>query len=254
MKNLIFFLYGVLSYLVFLVSFLYAVGFVDNLLVPKSIDSGTESGFVESIIINLLLLGLFAVQHTIMARPSFKKWWTTIVSPTIERSTFVLLTSLILLLIFWQWRPMTGIVWEVQNETLALVINGIFWLGWLIVFLSTFMINHFHLFGLDQVFNNLRDKPPTGLKFKEGFFYKFVRHPIMTGFIIAFWATPVMTTGHILFAAATTAYILIAVKYFEEKDLRNEIGEAYESYQRRVPMLFPFTKFGKSQKSPSQEE
>jgi protein-S-isoprenylcysteine O-methyltransferase Ste14 len=254
MKKLMIFLYGALSYLVFFVSFLYAVGFVGNLLVPKGVDSGTESGFVESIIINLLLLSLFAVQHTIMARPSFKKWWTTIVSPAIERSTFVLLTSLILLLIFWQWRPMTGLVWEVQNETIALVIKGIFWLGWLIVFLSTFMINHFHLFGLDQVFNNFRGKPATGLKFKEIFFYKFVRHPIMTGFIIAFWATPVMTTGHLLFAVTTTLYILIAVKYFEEKDLRDEIGEPYENYQRRVPMLVPFTKFGKSEKSLPEEE
>ena len=140
---------------------------------------------------------------------------------------------------------MTGIVWETQNETLALFIQGIFWLGWLIVFLSTFMINHFHLFGLDQVLNNFRNKPPTGLKFKENFFYKFVRHPIMTGFIIAFWATPIMTAGHLLFAAVTTVYIILAVKYLEEKDLRKEIGEPYESYQKRVPMLFPFTKFKK---------
>ena len=246
MKKSISFLYGVISYMVFLVSFLYAIGFVSNLMVPKGIDSGTETGFAEAMIINLLLLGLFAVQHTIMARPSFKKWIAPVINPAIERSTFVLLSSLILLLIYWQWRPMTNIVWEVENENFVLIINGIFWLGWLIVFLSTFMINHFHLFGLDQVFNNMRNKPPTGLKFKESYFYKFVRHPIMTGFIIAFWATPVMTEGHLLFAIATSAYILIGVKYFEEKDLRNDIGEPYENYQKRVPMLFPFTKFGKS--------
>ncbi len=248
MKKSIIFLYGVLSYLVFFIAFLYSIGFVGRLLVPKDVNMGMESNITEAIIINLLLLSVFAIQHTIMARPTFKKWWTTIISPAIERSTFVLLTSLILLLIFWQWRPMTDMVWDVQNETFALVINIIFWLGWLIVFLSTFMINHFHLFGLDQVYNNLKNKPPTGLNFKEIFFYKFVRHPIMTGFIIAFWATPTMTTGHLLFAVVTTLYIIIAVKYFEEKDLKNEIGEAYESYQKRVPMFFPFTKFNKSKK------
>ncbi len=247
MKNSLILLYGVLSYIVFFVAFLCSIGFVGNLVIPKGIDAGIESGFTVSIIINLLLLSLFAIQHTIMARPAFKKWWTSIIGSAMERSTFVLLTSLILLLIFWQWRPMTGIIWEVQNETLALVIHGVFWLGWLIVLLSTFMINHFHLFGLDQVFNNFKNRPPTGLNFTEKFFYKFVRHPIMTGFIIAFWATPVMTTGHLLFAAVTTAYIVIAVKYFEEKDLRNEIGDAYVKYEKRVPMLIPFTKFGKSE-------
>ena len=245
MKKSIIFLYGVLSYFVFFIAFLYSIGFVGGLLVPKDINMGMESNLTESIIINLLLLSVFAIQHTIMARPSFKKWWTKIIDPAMERSTFVLLTSLILLLIFWQWRPMTEMVWEVQNETLAFIINIIFWLGWLIVFLSTFMINHFHLFGLDQVYNNFKSKPPTGLNFNETFFYKFVRHPIMTGFIIAFWATPSMTAGHLLFAVVTTLYIIIAVKYFEERDLKNEIGEAYKSYQKRVPMFFPFTKIKK---------
>ena len=245
MKNFLSFLYGVVSYVVFLIAFLYAIGFVGNLVVPKGIDTGTESDMTMSIVINLLLLSLFAIQHTIMARPAFKKKWTTIISPAIERSTFVLLSSLILLLLFWQWRPMTGMVWEVQNPLFVKILTGLFYLGWVIVLLSTFMINHFHLFGLDQVFNNLKSQPPTGLEFKENFFYKFVRHPIMTGFIIAFWATPVMTTGHLLFAAVTTAYIFVGVKHFEEKDLRNEIGEPYVSYQKRVPMLFPFTKFRK---------
>lgn len=254
MKKSIAFLYGVLSYILFLVAFLYAIGFVGNLFVPKGIDSGTEIALVPSIIYNLLFLTLFAVQHSIMARPAFKKWWTSIIGTAVERSTYVLLTSLILLLIFWQWRPMTAIVWEVQHEVLALVLNCLFWLGWLIVLLSTFMINHFHLFGLDQVFNNFKNKPATGLKFQERYFYKFVRHPIMSGFIIAFWATPVMTTGHLLFAAVTTAYILIAVKFLEEKDLRDDIGEAYVNYQERVPMLFPFPKSGKSQQSDSKEE
>ncbi|MFT6333777.1 MAG: protein-S-isoprenylcysteine O-methyltransferase Ste14 [Saprospiraceae bacterium] len=254
MKKSISFLYGVLSYFVFFVAFLYSIGFVGNLFVPKGIDSGIEIGLTSSIIINLLLLSLFAVQHSVMARPAFKKWWSTIIGTAIERSTFVLLTSLILLLIFWQWRPMTGIVWEVQNETLALAINGLFWLGWVIVFLSTFMINHFHLFGLDQVFNNFKNRPATGLKFQERYFYKFVRHPLMTGFIIAFWATPVMTMGHLLFAAVTTVYVLLSVKYLEEKDLRNEIGEEYVDYQKRVPMLVPFTKFGNSKEADSKGE
>jgi len=230
---------------VFFISFLYSIGFVGSLVVPKSINSGIESNFTESIIINLLLLSIFAIQHTIMARPSFKKWWTSIINPAIERSTFVLFTSLILLLIYWKWRPMTEVIWEVQNETAALIITIIFWAGWLIVLLSTFMINHFHLFGLDQVFTNLKNRPATGLQFKEIFFYKFVRHPIMTGFIIAFWATPTMTTGHLLFAGVTTLYMIIGVKFFEEKDLRKEIGDAYGSYQKRVPMFFPIPKFGK---------
>lgn len=246
MKKSLIFLYGILAYVLFLIAFLYSIGFIGNILVPKSIDSGAESGIAISIIINLLLMGLFAIQHTVMARPAFKKKWTKIISPAIERSTFVLLTSLVLLLIFWQWRPLIGTVWEIRNETLSLVLHGLFWLGWLIVFLSTFMINHFHLFGLDQVFKNLKNNPPTGLKFTERFFYKFVRHPLMTGFIIAFWATPVMTYGHFLFAAVTSAYIFIAVKFYEEKDLRKEIGDAYGDYQKRVPMLFPFTKFRKS--------
>ncbi|MBT8273079.1 MAG: isoprenylcysteine carboxylmethyltransferase family protein [Bacteroidia bacterium] len=245
MKKTLIFLYGILSYIVFLASFLYAIGFVGNFIVPKTIDSGEATGMTMSIVINLALLSLFAIQHSIMARPGFKKKWTKIIPESMERSTFVLLTSLILFLIFWKWQPMTAKVWNIEGETYVLIINIIFWIGWVIVLLSTFMINHFHLFGLDQVYNKLKGKPPTGLKFKEHFFYKFVRHPIMTGFIIAFWATPEMTQGHLLFAAVTTLYILISVKYLEERDLRNELGEAYVSYQKRVPMLFPFLKFGK---------
>ncbi|MBT8252943.1 MAG: isoprenylcysteine carboxylmethyltransferase family protein [Flavobacteriaceae bacterium] len=249
MQKTLIFLYGIVAYVVFLASFLYAIGFVANLWVPKTIDSGETSGITESIIINLLLLSVFAIQHSIMARPGFKKKWTKIINPAMERSTFVLLTSLILFLIFWQWRPMTEVVWNIEGETYVLIINILFWLGWAIVLLSTFMINHFHLFGLDQVFNKLRSQPPTGLKFKEHFFYKFVRHPIMTGFIIAFWAEARMTTGHLLFAAVTTIYVIVAVKYLEERDLRNELGDAYVDYQKRVPMLIPFLKFGKSKKS-----
>ncbi|MBT8266911.1 MAG: isoprenylcysteine carboxylmethyltransferase family protein [Bacteroidia bacterium] len=245
MKKALIFIYGILSYVVFLASFLYAIGFLGQFIVPKHINSGTESNLTMSIVINLILLSLFAIQHSIMARPSFKKWWTKIINPAIERSTFVLLTSLLLFLIFWKWQPMTDKVWNIEGETYVLIINIIFWVGWAIVLLSTFMINHFHLFGLDQVYNKLKSKPPTGLKFKEHFFYKLVRHPIMTGFIIAFWATPEMTTGHLLFAVVTTLYIIVAVKYFEERDLRNELGDAYVSYQKRVPMLIPFLKLGK---------
>lgn len=245
MQKAVYFLYGVLCYFIFFAVFLYLIGFVGNLLVPKNIDAGIESGFLQSFVINMLLLSLFVVQHTIMARPAFKKKWTTVINPAIERSTYVLITSLILMLIYWQWRPMTDIVWQIQNETMVMIVNGVFWLGWLIVLLSTFMINHFHLFGLDQVFNNFRNKQPTGLAFKVDFFYKFVRHPIMTGFIIAFWATATMTMGHLLFAGFMLVYILISVKHFEEKDLVNDIGEPYMDYQKKVPMLFPFTKFGK---------
>lgn len=245
MNKALIFLYGILAYVVFLASFLYAIGFVGNFIVPKAIDSGVASGMTISIVINLVLLSLFAIQHSVMARPSFKKKWTKIIPESMERSTFVLLTSLLLFLIFWKWQPMTTQVWNIEGETYILIINIIFWIGWVIVLLSTFMINHFHLFGLDQVYNKLKSKPPTGLKFKEHFFYKFVRHPIMTGFVIAFWATPEMTQGHLLFAVVTTLYIIVAVKYFEERDLRNELGDAYVSYQKRVPMLFPFLKFGK---------
>lgn len=242
MKKLIIFLYGILSYFVFLGAFLYAIGFVGNFLVPKSIDSGTESSLMNAILINVVLLSIFAIQHTIMARPIFKKWWNSIIGPASERSTFVLLSSLALILMYWKWVPIKSIIWQVENEILILVIYGIFVLGWLIVLLSTFMINHFHLFGLKQIYDNMQSQEISGLKFRKQYLYKLVRHPIMLGFIIAFWATPVMTTGHLLFAVVTTLYIFIAVKYLEEPDLKNAIGEPYEDYQKEVPMIIPFMK------------
>jgi protein-S-isoprenylcysteine O-methyltransferase Ste14 len=242
MKNVIIFLFGIVAYVVFLVSFLYAIGFVGELLVPKSINSGEEGDLVMSIVVNCLLLSLFAIQHTIMARPNFKKWITQFISAAAERSLFILLSSLILCLMSWQWMPMKTVIWSVEEGIFSTILTALFWLGWLIVFLSTFMINHFHLFGLDQIWNNLRNQPPTGLNFTKRYLYKFVRHPIMLGFIIAFWATPEMTAGHLLFAVMTLGYMVVGVKYFEEKDLRNEIGEAYEKYQKEVPMFFPFTK------------
>ncbi len=245
MGKFIAFIYGVLAYLVFLIAFLYAIGFVGNLIVPKSVDSGIETTFLQAFLVNAILLSVFAIQHSVMARPAFKKWITGIISPAIERSTYVLLSSLALILMYWKWQPIKTIIWEIENGTVALVLTGVFFFGWLVVFLSTFMINHFELFGLTQIFDNLKNKQTQNPKFQTNYLYKIVRHPIMLGFIIAFWATPLMTAGHLMFAVITTLYILIAVKYLEEKDLRKSIGKEYEEYQKKVPMIVPFTKSGK---------
>ncbi len=245
MKKSIVFVYGILAYLTFLIAFLYSIGFVGNFIVPKSIDSGIETTFLQALLVNALLLSVFAIQHSVMARPAFKKWITGFISPAIERSTYVLLSSLALILMFWKWQPMKTIIWEAENDTIALALTGLFFFGWLVVFLSTFMINHFELFGLKQIFDNLKDRQTPNPKFQTNYFYKIVRHPIMLGFIIAFWATPLMTVGHLIFAIITTVYILIAVKYLEEKDLRKFIGKEYEEYQKKVPMIVPFTKRGK---------
>lgn len=242
MKKSMIFIYGILAYVIFLITFLYAIGFVGNMVVPKAIDSGTELALLPSIVINVILLSVFALQHSIMARPAFKKWFTTIISPAMERSTYILLSSLALLLIYWQWQPITTIVWETHNKISVTLMTGLFFLGWTIVLLSTFMINHFELFGLAQIFNNLKNRQTPNPKFQTNFLYKIVRHPIMLGFLIAFWATPRMTVGHLLFTIVTTLYILIAVKYLEEKDLKKAIGEKYKTYQKEVPMLIPFTK------------
>jgi len=242
MGKIISFLYGIIAYLVFVVAFLYAIGFVGNFIVPKSIDSGTETTFLTALFVNTLLVSIFAMQHSIMARPEFKKWIVRMIGSTIERSTYVLLSSLALFLIYWQWQPITTLVWKAENEILVAILRGIFFMGWLVVFLSSFMIDHFELFGLRQSFDNLKDKLTSNPKFQTNFLYKIVRHPIMLGFIIAFWATPEMTLGHLVFAITTTVYIIIAVKYLEEKDLRKTIGKEYEEYQKKVPMIFPFTK------------
>ena len=241
MGRILAFVYGVLSYLVFFLTFLYAIGFVGNLFVPKTIDSGAEGDFTTSLLVNAALLGLFAVQHSVMARPAFKRWWTRIVPQPVERSTYVLLSSLALVLLFWQWRPLTGVVWSVENEAGRLVLWALFWLGWLLVLVSTFVINHFDLFGLRHVYLHLRGAKYTNVPFKVSWLYKVVRHPLLLGFIIAFWATPRMTTGHLLFSVATTAYILIAIQ-LEERDLERAHGEDYRKYRSEVPMLVPLPK------------
>jgi protein-S-isoprenylcysteine O-methyltransferase Ste14 len=230
--------YGVASYLLFLASFLYAVGFVANLLVPKSIDSGPADALPASVLVDTLLLLLFAVPHSVMARPAFKRWWTQFVPPPVERSTYVLVSSLALGLLFWQWRPIPTVLWQVANPMGRWLLHAVSWCGWAISLVSTFLIDHFDLFGLRQVYLFASRREYTPPAFKTSGLYRFVRHPIMVGFLIAFWATPLMTVGHLLFAAATTAYILIALQ-LEERDLVASHGEQYRAYQRRAGMLLP---------------
>lgn len=238
MSRALSFLYGTVSYALFLVVFLYAIGFVGNLWVPKSIDSGTRTPLIWAVMIDLALLGLFALQHSGMARPAFKRWWTKVVAKPIERSTYVLLASLVLALLFWQWRPLPTVVWEVEAEAGRWLLWGLFALGWAIVLVATFMISHAHLFGMRQVYDHLRGREQAEPRFQTPGLYRHLRHPIMLGFFIAFWATPRMTAGHLLFAAVTTGYILVALQ-LEERDLLAAFGDRYRAYRKQVPMLLP---------------
>jgi methanethiol S-methyltransferase len=238
MKRLLIIGYGAVCYLAFVVAFLYAVGFVGAIVVPRTVDYGITAPVTRALAVNVLLLGLFAVQHSVMARPGFKRWWTRIVPQSIERSTYVLLSSAVLLLLYWQWRTMPAVIWDVRQPAARLALWALFWLGWATVFASSFMVNHFDLFGLRQVYLAWRGKPYTDIGFRVQFLYRLVRHPLMLGFFIAFWATPTMTAGHLLFAIATTGYILIAVP-LEERDLVATLGDQYRDYRRHVPMLLP---------------
>jgi methanethiol S-methyltransferase len=241
MAQILTLVYGFVAYAMFLGAFLYAIGFVGNIVVPKSIDSGTTFPLMETLVTNVLLLTLFAVQHSVMARPAFKRWWTQIVPKQVERSTYVLLASSILLLLFWQWRPIPGVVWDARSTMVGALLLGLFGIGWLIVLLSTFMINHFDLFGLRQVTLYFQRRPYTPVSFVTRGLYRIVRHPIMLGFLIAFWATPVMTLGHLMFAVITTAYILVALQ-LEEHDLLEADRPTYERYRRETSMLIPLPK------------
>jgi len=231
-------IYGVICYASFVVAITYGMGFVGNLIVPKSIDSGEPSPLWVALLVNGAILALFAVQHTIMARPGFKKWWTQFVPRPIERSTFVFIASAILLLLFWQWRPVPTPVWEVSHPVFAGALWAIQFAGWGIVFVSSFLINHFHLFGLQQVWHHWRGEEVPGATFRLPFLYRIVRHPLMVGFLLAFWSTPSMSVGHLMFAAITTGYIFFGT-WIEERDLIREFGDSYLEYRKRVRGLLP---------------
>ncbi len=232
------FLYGLVCYVIFFATFLYTCGFVGNFVVPHSIDSTPVISWGTALLIDAALIGIFGIQHSVMARPGFKKWWTQFVLPPIERSTYVLFSSLCLIALFYFWQPIGGTIWHLTNPTSVTILYALFVLGWLLVLVSTFWINHFDLFGLRQVWLYLRDKEYTSLQFATPGLYSYIRHPLYVGFLLAFWSTPKMTVTHLVFALLTTAYILIAIQ-FEERDLVEAHGKAYADYRRQVPMLVP---------------
>ncbi len=238
MKRYLIIGYGAAAYLLFLVAFLYLVGFLSGIWVPRTVDHGLPAPIGEALLINVLLLGAFALQHSVMARPAFKTWWTRLVPHSIERSTYVVLASLVLVLLYWQWRTMLTVIWDVRQPAARLVLWACFWLGWAIALAATFMVSHFDLFGLRQVYLAWRGKPYTHIGFHARLLYRLVRHPLMLGFLIAFWAAPTMTAGHLLFSIGMTSYILIAVQ-LEERDLVAALGDQYHEYRRSVSMLLP---------------
>lgn len=246
MSRLFFLTYGVISYLIFFVTFMYTIGFATNLFVPKSIDGDPQLPLMNALITNLVLLGIFAIQHSVMARKGFKRWWTRIIPDPIERSTYVLFSSLALILLFWKWKPMGGVVWSISSPFLSGLMTAMSLLGFTLVLISSFMVNHFDLFGLRQVWLYFQKKPYTPLKFTTAYLYQYVRHPLYLGFIIGAWMTPVMTITHLVFAIMITGYILVGI-YLEEKDLVGFHGTNYINYKKRIPMLIP--KFGKKQPS-----
>ena len=244
MIRIVFLLYGLVAYLLFFAAILYGIGFVGDLIVPKGIDDGPAAPLSTAIVVDVLLLAAFAIQHNVMARPRFKEWWTRFVPRPIERATFVAVASLLLLLLYWQWRPLPGVVWQVDNGVGRGILWAFYFLGWVIVFYSSFVIDHFELFGLKQVweFSLGREYVPT--QFSERSLYRWVRHPLMLGFILAFWSAPTMTWGRLLFATVTTLWILIAIQ-IEERDLAHFLGEPYRRYRKRTPMLIPLPWTGK---------
>jgi methanethiol S-methyltransferase len=248
LKRILFFAYGTFCYVIFLGTFLAAIGFIGNFGLPRTLDGPQSGPLGISFAIDVLLLTLFAVQHSVMARKWFKEWWTRIVPKPIERSTYVLFSSLALILLFTQWRPLGGVIWSIEDPAAQFVLRALFAFGWGLVLVSTFLINHFDLFGMRQVWLYLLGRPYETLRLATPWPYRVVRHPLYVGWLFAFWMTPVMTLAHLLFSFATTAYILLAIQ-FEERDLVREHGESYEEYRRSVPMLVPFTGSAKLPKS-----
>ena len=236
--KIIVFIYGIVSYALGVASLVYLICFLANMVVPKTIDAPPVGAIAPAVLVDLVLVALFAFQHSLMARPAFKERWTRIVPKPAERSTYVLITGLTLALLFWQWQPIPGVVWNVEDAVGKGVLQGLFWLGWVILLSSTFMINHFDLFGLRQVYLRLKDEPYRPVPFVEVALYRFVRHPIMLGILIGLWATPRMSAGHLLFAAATTAYVFLGI-FLEERDTRRALGESYERYRRKTSMIVP---------------